>query len=131
MLSTITEQVLASEPDAISQVAWLLKQAKQERAYSPAAWSWLEAAHIVGQTRLDLHGRVHGHILLRAWAERKWREVFAQILRIALVPIGHLAQRLPMGNPGSSRVGALKSVPVPPYLVDLIVQSRAMAAPSQ
>ncbi|MBS7807958.1 DUF3703 domain-containing protein [Variovorax sp. PCZ-1] len=111
---------------ANKQVGWLLEQAMKEPRHSSNAWPWLEAAHIVGQTRFVLHGRVHLQMLSRAWTEHAWKEVFAQLLRLALVPLGHLLQRLPLGNPGSSRVGALTPMPVPVHLTLLIEQSRAI-----
>jgi hypothetical protein len=54
MLSTITDQALAAESAAAKQVAWLLQRAASEPLHSPSAWPWLEAAHIVGQTRFAL-----------------------------------------------------------------------------
>ena len=35
-----------------------------------------------------------------AWRTRDWSEVAGQVLRLALVPLGHLSGRLPLGNPG-------------------------------
>jgi Protein of unknown function (DUF3703) len=67
-------------------------------------------------------------MLARTWQERKWHEVFAQLLRLALIPLGHLAKRLPLGNPGNSRVGALTPMSVPEHLAALIAQSRLVAA---
>jgi hypothetical protein len=126
MLRIVTDQPMNKPSDANKQVIWLLKQALKEPRHSPNAWPWLEAAHIVGQTRFALHIRVHLHMLSRAWIERAWKEVFAQLLRLALVPLGHLLQRLPLGNPGSSRVGALTPMPIPVHLSLLIEQSRAI-----
>jgi hypothetical protein len=131
MLNTVTDQAFAVEPNAALQVVWLLQQAAQEKVNSARAWAWLEAAHIVGQTRFALHWRVHAQMLRRAWAERNFTEVFAQILRLALIPLGHLFQRLPLGNPGSSRVGALTPLSVPPNLASLISQSRSFILEKQ
>lgn len=122
MQSTTTDQ--QPECAAKLQVTWLLQQAEFEPAHSLSAWSWLEAAHIVGQTHLFLHARVHQSMYARALQERKWREVWAQLLRLALIPAGHLLKRLPLGNPGSSRVGALTPMPIPEHLATLIMKSR-------
>ncbi len=108
------------------QVSWLLDCAAAEPLHAPAAWSWLEAAHILGQSHFGLHSRVHTRMLSRAWAEQRWLEVWSQVLRLALTPVGHLFNRLPLGNPGSGRVGALTPMPVPEHLAELIAQSRAV-----
>lgn len=110
------------------QVHWLLRQASTETAHSPNAWSWLEAAHIAGQTQFLPHCRVHLHMLLRARKENNWGEVYAQLVRLLLVPLGHLSQRLPIGNPGSSRVSAFQPMAIPAHLSVLIMQSRNISA---
>lgn len=75
----------------------------------PAArWPWLEAAHVLGQTRLGLHWRSHTAMLRYALQLRDGREVLGQLLRLALVPLGHLLQRLPIGNIGRAHVPALR-----------------------
>ena len=75
----------------------------------PAArWPWLEAAHVLGQTSLALHWRSHTAMLRYALQLRDGREVVGQLLRLALVPLGHLLQRLPIGNIGRAHVHALQ-----------------------
>ncbi|MFD2377205.1 DUF3703 domain-containing protein [Ottowia pentelensis] len=39
---------------------------------------------------------------------RDWPEVAGQLLRLALVPLGHLSGRLPIGNPGRATVSAFE-----------------------
>jgi Protein of unknown function (DUF3703) len=126
MLSNNSSQALSEEPAVFNQVAWLVQQARLEPAGSAKAWAWLEAAHIVGQTRFTLHCHVHCQMLLRASTESKGTEVLAQLLRLALTPFGHLLQRLPLGNPGSSRAGVFDDLPVPEHLITLIHQSRSI-----
>lgn len=70
------------------------------------AWRSLELAHIIGQSVLRLHWRAHVRMLVLAWRQRDRREVAAQLARLMLVPLGHLAGRLPHANPGTGRVGA-------------------------
>lgn len=70
-------------------------------------WRALELAHVIGQTRLSLHWRVHVAMLGAALRERRPGEIGAQLLRLGLVPLGHLLDRLPEFNPGTGRVGAL------------------------
>jgi len=63
---------------------------------------------VLGQTRLGLHWRSHTAMLRYALQLRDGREVLGQLLRLALVPLGHLLQRLPLGNIGRARVPALR-----------------------
>lgn len=70
-------------------------------------WRALELAHVIGQTWLSLHWRVHVAMLAAALRERCAREIGAQLLRLGLVPLGHLLDRLPEFNPGTGRVSAL------------------------
>ncbi|WP_082486087.1 MULTISPECIES: DUF3703 domain-containing protein [unclassified Acidovorax] len=71
-------------------------------------WQWLEAAHVLGQNSLHLHWRSHLAMLRYAWALRDLRECLGQLLRLALVPLGHLLARLPAGNTGRAHVNAFK-----------------------
>ncbi len=68
-------------------------------------------------------------MLKRAFFERNAIELFAQMLRLLLVPLGHLLQRLPTGNPGSGRVAAFKPMRVPEHLAALIEQCNATTLP--
>ena len=54
----------------------------------------------------------------------------AQVLRLALVPFGHLSGRLPLGNPGRSTVSAFEPLPVRPELAGLIAQARTGETPA-
>lgn len=70
-------------------------------------WRALELAHVIGQSRFRLHLQVHLAMLGAALRHKDWKETGAQLLRLLLVPPGHLLGRLPAFNPGSGRVGAL------------------------
>jgi hypothetical protein len=70
----------------------------------------LEAAHVVGQAVFDLHCQVHVAMLRMAWQQRKLKEIVGQLMRMGLVPLGHLSGRLPLGNTGRSDVSAFKSM---------------------
>ena len=76
-------------------------------------WHWLEAAHVLGQTTLSLHWRSHTAMLRYALQLRDLREAGGQVLRLALVPLGHALARLPIGNTGRARVSAL--APMAPH----------------
>jgi hypothetical protein len=87
---------------------------------STRAFAFLERAHVLGQGRPVPHLRVHGQMLKLGWAVRDWREVTGQLMRLALVPVGHLFGRLPAGNTGGANVSAFKPMPVPPDLQRLL-----------
>jgi len=84
------------------------------------AWHLLEALHVLGQTRLVPHAQTHGLMLSLAWRTRNLGEMNGQLLRLLLVPLGHLLGRLPLGNTGRSHVGAFRSMPVAPDLLATI-----------
>jgi hypothetical protein len=79
-------------------------------------WRALELAHVIGQSQLSLHWRVHVSMLGAAMGERDPKEAGAQLLRLGLVPLGHLLNRLPEFNPGRGRIGALAPSVWPPEL---------------
>lgn len=87
------------------------------------AWLYLEAAHIVGQLHLRPHLQTHTHMLGLSLRTRDWPEAAGQMLRLALVPLGHLSGRLPLGNPGRSTVSAFEPLPVRAELADLIARA--------
>lgn len=103
--------------------ARLMQEAKAAGS-TERAWLYLEAAHIVGQLHLRPHLQTHTHMLGLSLRTRDWPEAAGQMLRLALVPLGHLSGRLPLGNPGRSTVSAFEPLPVRPELADLIARAR-------
>ncbi len=85
-----------------------------------AALLSLERAHVLGQRDFGPHLGVHLRMLRVAVALRDWHEVRGQLLRIALVPFGHLLGRLPRGNTGASNVSAFAPMTIPPALERLL-----------
>lgn len=93
---------------------------------SPAlALAQLERAHVLGQRDFMRHWHVHRLMLRAAWALADGREIRGQLLRLALVPLGHLLRRLPIGNTGRSNVSAFAPMDVPPDLRRLLSDDRA------
>lgn len=82
-----------------------------------AAWRALERAHIISQPWFALHLASHWTMLLFALRQRDLGEVLGQCLRLALVPLGAVSGRLPVGNTGRSNVGAFRPMPIPPDLM--------------
>ena len=85
----------------------------------------LERAHVLGQRDFVRHARVHVLMLRAAWALGDGREIRGQLLRVALVPLGHLFRRLPAGNTGRSNVSAFAPMDVPADLKRLLDDGRA------
>lgn len=84
-----------------------------------AAFSCLEAAHILGQRRTSLHVGAHVAMLGLAWREREMKEVAGQILRIAAAALITWLWA-PAGNTGRSNVSALQEMPLPEDLRELL-----------
>lgn len=84
--------------------------AAHPRAPAAERWLRLEAAHVLGQKLLALHWRSHTAMLRYALQLRDVHEAAGQVARLALVPLGHLLGRLPMGNIGRSHVPALRAM---------------------
>jgi hypothetical protein len=80
------------------------------------AWHHLERAHILGQLRFGLHIHSHLQMLGFAVALRDGREIFGQLVRLALAPPGNLTGRLPIGNTGRAHVSAFMPMEVPEEL---------------
>lgn len=113
--------------------AYLMGQAPSTRSTTAAgataeAWRWLEAAHVLGQGALALHWRSHIAMLNYALQLRDTREAAGQLLRLALVPLGHLLGRLPAGNIGRARVAALRPIEPPAGVAALIREALARTA---
>ena len=85
-----------------------------------AAMKLLERAHVLGQNDFGPHLRVHLRMLHVGWRTRDWHEVRGQVLRIALVPLGHLLGRLPRGNTGAASVSAFAPMAIAPDIERLL-----------
>ena len=66
--------------------------------------------------------------LERALQLRDPREAAGQLLRLALVPLGHALARLPMGNIGRARVSAFAPMALRPEITPLIDEALATTA---
>lgn len=89
-------------------------------------WSWLMAAHVVGQHDVALHFDSHRRMLGLARESRDWGEAVGQLLRIALLPLGHLLGKIPSGNIGRATVGVMRAME-PPEPVQRLVDWAVLA----
>lgn len=85
-----------------------------------AAWRSLERAHIVSQTHLPMHMAAHLEMLRFAIRLRDWREVFGQLVRLVLAPLGSMTGRIPIGNTGRSTVSAFTPMPIPDDMSEIL-----------
>lgn len=83
-------------------------------------WTWLMAAHVVGQHHPGLHFDSHCRMLALAKQTRDWKEVLGQLARIALLPLGHLLRRIPQGNIGRATVPITQEMQ-PPETVQVLI----------
>lgn len=105
MTRELAEALIGAEMQAF-------ERARRERD-AVSAWSALERAHIVSQPYLAMHLANHWEMLKFAVDQRDAKEVFGQLLRLGLAPLGALTGRIPVGNTGRSNVGAFQPMPVP------------------
>ena len=105
---------------AAYDTAMAAARASLARSTPSAALAQLERAHVLGQRDFGRHWQVHVTMLRAAWALRDGRELLGQLLRLSLVPLGHLFGRLPPGNTGRSNVSAFAPMDVPADLKRLL-----------
>ncbi|MFN4359323.1 MAG: DUF3703 domain-containing protein [Hylemonella sp.] len=91
---------------------------------TPGRWLLLEAAHVVGQTRLVPHLKTHILMLGQARQEGDWSEAAGQLFRLALAPLGHVVGRLPIGNSGRSNISAFQPMLVRDDIAAVISKTR-------
>ncbi|QFZ84770.1 DUF3703 domain-containing protein [Variovorax paradoxus] len=89
-----------------------------------AAWRAHELGHIVAQSYLGLHLRSHAAMLGLAWRTRNVAEVAAQVVRLALAPVGHALGSTPPQNVGTGRFGVMEHGAWPPELDPITFQRR-------
>jgi hypothetical protein len=88
-------------------------------------WNWLMAAHVIGQHDAALHFDSHCRMLALARHTRDWKEAIGQVLRIALLPLGHLLRRIPHGNIGRATVPMTQPMQ-PPHRVQRLIRRAAL-----
>lgn len=94
-------------------------RAARQAGDNVAAWRALERAHIVSQMSLPRHMAAHLEMLRYSILLRDWREVFGQLFRLAVAPLGSLTGRIPIGNTGRSTVSAFTPMPIPDDMRDI------------
>lgn len=100
--------------------ARLLQGLEAQPAKGGERWDWLMAAHVVGQHHMLTHFDSHRRMLFLALQQRDWPEVRGQLLRLLLLPLGHLVNRVPLGNIGRSSAGLTQRMEPPEPVQQLI-----------
>lgn len=88
------------------------------------AFALLEEAHILGQRHIKAHTIAHFWMLKVALKQKDIKEIWGQLIRL---PMGILASAtgfVPVGNTGGANVSALKRMPIPHALQDLLNKDR-------
>lgn len=80
----------------------------------------LERAHLIGQSIFAWHWQVHWRMLTLSASQSDGKEILGQLARLSLVPLGHLLGRLPLGNVGSTRMGAFDTAELPKDVAELL-----------
>lgn len=88
-------------------------EAAQAEGDIDTAWHSLERIHIISQGFGIMHLSSHWRMLLYVWALRDTKEVFGQLTRLALAPVGNLTGKLPFGNTGRANVSAFLPMELP------------------
>lgn len=88
------------------------RRALLERDFD-AAWPALERAHVLGQADAYLHVQSHWWMLRCGVAQADAREIFGQLVRVALAAPASWLGRYPRGNTGRARVGLFQPMPIP------------------
>jgi hypothetical protein len=122
-MATRTEAHAAPGFDPVVYARLLTRFRALPRSAPGERWLLLEAAHVVGQTRFLPHLETHWLMLGQAWRTRDAREMAGQVLRLLLVPLGHLTGRLPIGNPGRAHISAFRPMAVRADIAETIAQA--------
>lgn len=88
-----------------------------------AAFRHLERAHILSQRYTRQHVHVHWLMLQLGASASDWREVLGQLSRIIAAAVFSRIW-VPVGNTGRANVSALKPMPVPDDLREVLEQGR-------
>ena len=85
-----------------------------------AEWKHLERAHILSQPMAVAHVRTHAAMFAAGMRRHDRAEVLGQLLRIAVAAPGSWTGRYPIGNTGGADVSALRPMPIPDDLRELL-----------
>ncbi|MGF6329303.1 TPR repeat protein [Pseudomonas sp. BS3782 TE3695] len=108
-------EVLRSAITGVFHEAGLAIRAKDY----PAAYHWLERAHILTQRMPLAHARSHWIMLKVGLLTRDWREVVGQVPRMFAALVFSRIW-VPIGNTGRARISAFSLMPLSTDLRELL-----------
>jgi len=85
----------------------------------------LERAHVLGQASTVHHVRVHWQMLCWGLRHHQFGEMAGQLLRLAGAVTKTAIGLLPEGNTGGANVSAVKPMPVPEDLAEILRSARS------
>lgn len=85
-----------------------------------ASFAHLERAHVLGQRYVFPHTISHWYMLKVGIAERNFKEVLGQLIRLPLGILGSFVGIVPTGNTGGSNVSAFLKMEIPQELLELM-----------
>jgi len=107
-------------PELSGKVSELLVAARTSAADVEAAWRQLEDAHVLAQKWAMPHIRVHLAMMRLGFVTRDPREVFGQLVRVAVAGPGSKSGKVPLGNTGRARESLSTTRPVRDDLRELL-----------
>jgi len=103
---------------------WVEEQAAahsaRQRNDADGEWRHLERAHVLSQPMAGAHVRTHVAMLGYGVRHRDRREIVGQLVRLVVAAPGTWTGRYPVGNTGGANVSALKPMPIPDDLQDVL-----------
>jgi hypothetical protein len=90
------------------------------RGFFADAFKSFERSHILGQEYVVPHTLSHIWMLRIGIKTRNLKEIIGQLSRLPLGVIGSAIGIVPLGNTGGSNVNALKKMPIPKDLEDIL-----------
>jgi hypothetical protein len=95
-------------------------QLASQRGDVGQSWNHLQRIHIVSQYNIYDHVWSHFIMLRYATQIRFVKEMFGQMIRLILAPLGNLTGRIPFGNRGTSDVSPFLRETIPNDLKEFI-----------
>ncbi len=99
-------------------------QLASQRGDVGKSWNHLQRIHIVSQYNIYDHVWSHFIMLRYAIKIRSVKEVFGQVIRLVLAPMGHLTGRIPFGNRGTSDINPFVKEHMPDDIIELLKENK-------
>ena len=93
---------------------------RRQRTDAEDEWRHLERADVLSQPMAVAHVRTHVAMLGYGVRHRDRREIVGQLVRLVVAAPGTWTGRYPVGNTGGANVSALKPMPIPDDLQDVL-----------